>query len=112
MLEKTFWVGDRPTGSTVFQIRNQTTGVPEVLTSFHTARTLILDSDDNLLEFPEENTVITNAVEGLVTFFWPSESIFTKSGRYLMQVELEGNTITKRTTVQHILIKSLGGVNR
>lgn len=111
MLEKTVFVGDRPEGQTTFEIRNQNSGVVESLTSFHTARVFILDSDDNVLEFPDENTVIFSAAEGLVRFFWPSESVFTKPGRYLLQVRLEGNTIVRSTTMFHIICKpSLGGV--
>lgn len=109
---KTFYVGERPGGAWVFQIRNNKTGVPEVLSSFHTARVLLLDSDNELVELPEENTVITDPLNGEVTFFWPNESLFTEPGYYVMQLELISDSSMRKTTVQDILVKTLGGVVR
>lgn len=109
---KTYWVGDRPGGAWVFQVLDQKTAQPESLGSYQAARTLLVDSDNRLVELPEQNTVITDANNGEVTFFWPSESVFTKPGRYVIQVQLIGGTSTRTTSEQHILVRGLGGVTK
>lgn len=109
---RTYWVGDRPGGAWVFQVLDQKTGTPEALGSFVSARTLLVDSDNRLVELPEQNTVITDAANGEVTFFWPNESVFTKPGRYTIQVQLIGGTATRTTSTEDILIRGLGGVTK
>jgi hypothetical protein len=60
---------------------------------------------------PDGSTVISDAASGKVTFYWPSESLFDKPGRYVMQVELDSGTASRKTTVQEILVRKLGGVS-
>jgi hypothetical protein len=57
-----------------------------------------------------DNVAITNPDQGIVTFLWPQQSLFTKPGRYVMQVELSSINNQRRTTEQVILVKELGGV--
>lgn len=109
---KTYWVGDRPGYPWVFQVLNEKTGTPESLGSFHTVKVVLLDSDNDLVEIPQQNVNITNAAEGIVTLVWPSESVFTEPGLYVLQLELIGDTSVRKTTVQNIRVKELGGVNR
>lgn len=110
MQTKTYWVGDRPAGSWTFQVLNQRTANPEVLTGFTSARVIMLDSENNEVEIPDENVSISNPAAGTVTFIWPQESLFTKPGRYVVQLELIGGTARRKTTVQEILVKQIGGV--
>lgn len=109
---KTFWVGDRPGGSWTFQILDSRSGEPLNLNSYHTARMVIVGSDNEEVETPSINTSIADAGLGLVTFLWPDKSLFTQAGRYQMQVELIGNSARRLSTVQEILIKKTGGVTR
>lgn len=109
---KNYWVGDRPAGSWTFQILNQKTGEPEDLTPFTEAKVIFVDSDNNQHEFAEEHVAITSAPSGLVVFVWPQESLFTKPGRYVTQVELRGDRAIRKTTVQEILVREIGGVTK
>jgi hypothetical protein len=106
---KTFYVGERPGGSTRFRILSEA-GVPESLASYTQARVLMLDSDNREVEFPNENTEISDPIGGVVTFLWPSESVFKKAGYYVLQVELIGASATRKTSVLDIHVKRLGGV--
>jgi hypothetical protein len=109
---KNYWVGDRPAGAWTFQVLNQRTGAPEPLTSFSQARVILVDSDNNVIDIPTDNVGITDSASGLVTFLWPQQSLFTKPGRYVMQLELGGGLAIRRTTVQEILVRELGGVTK
>lgn len=109
---KTYYVGDRPGGSWLFRVLDQRTGEPFNLAGFTTVRAVMLDSDNNEVVFPAENSAITDAAAGRVTFLWPSESVFTKPGRYVMQLEFSSPSATRRTTVQDILVRDMGGVTK
>jgi hypothetical protein len=109
---KNYWVGDRPAGSWTFQVLNQRTGLPEDLTAYSTAKVIFVDSDNNLIDIPEDNVAITSVTTGLVVFVWPQESLFTKPGRYEVQLELRGPRAIRKTTVQEILVREIGGVTK
>lgn len=109
---KNYWVGDRPGGSWTFQVLNQKTGEPEDLTSYNAAKVIFVDSDNDLTEFSTENVAITGPTAGLVTFAWPQVSLFTKPGRYAVQVELRSAQAVRKTTVQEILVREIGGVTK
>lgn len=109
---KNYWVGDKPAGTWTIQVLNQRTGDPEDLSNFTEAKVLIVDSDNNVLTFGLHYVVITGAPTGLVTFLWPSESVFTKPGRYAVQLELRGVNAVRHTTVQEILVREIGGVTK
>lgn len=112
METKTYYVGDRPGGSTVFTVLNQRTGFVEDLSNYTTARVLFLDSDNRLIELDDINTDISDAANGEVTFLWPNESIFTKPGRYVLQIELSSGSARRSTTVQDYLIREHGGITK
>jgi hypothetical protein len=109
---KNYWVGDRPGGAWTFQVLNQRSGAPESLATFRTARVVMVDSDNNRIEFPTDNVAISDPANGVVTFLWPDGSPFPKAGRYVIQLELENTTTLRRTTVQEILVRELGGVTK
>lgn len=109
---KNYWVGDRPGGSWVFQVLNQRTGTPESLSGYTSVRVVMLGSNNEEIDIPAANVAVSNAASGIVTFLWPSESLFTKPGRYLLQLEFSSANATRRTTVQEILIRELGGVTK
>lgn len=109
---KNYWVGDRPGGSWTFQVLNQKTGSPEDLTPYTVAKVLFVDSDNNVKEFGDENVVITSNSEAFVAFAWPQESLFTKPGRYVVQLELRGTSSVRKTTVQEINVREIGGVTK
>lgn len=109
---KTFWVGDRPAGTWTFQVLNEKTGGVENLSAYTSARVVMVDSRNREIELPDTATRISNAVLGEVVFAWPPDSVFTESGRYQAQLELVGPSATRRTTVQDILVRELGGVVR
>ena len=110
MQSKTFWVGDRPAGAWAIQVRDQKSGQVVSLGGFTTAKVYLLDPSNEVVEIPASNVTISVSEEGIVTFLWPSESLFTKAGRYVMQLELSGPNAIRRTTEQVILVKALGGV--
>lgn len=112
METKTYWVGDRPGGAWFFQVLDQKSGAPYNLTGLTSVRAIMLDSDNREVVFPEANAAITDATQGFVNFLWPTESVFTRPGRYVMQLEFSGGNTTRRTTVQEILVRSLGGVTK
>lgn len=112
MAVKTYYVGDRPGGAWVFQVLDERTGNPVDLSGYPTVKAIMVDSDNKEVVFPTENIAITNAANGNVTFLWPDVSVFTKHGRYVMQLEFSGETATRRTSVQDILVKRLGGVSK
>lgn len=109
---KTFWVGDRPDPVWFFEVRDQNTGDPYNLTGFTSVTAVMLDTDNREVVFPADNTAIIDAASGRVNFLWPTESVFTKPGRYVMQLKFMGGSAVRRTTVQEFNIKALGGVTK
>lgn len=110
MQSKTYWVGDRPAGAWNFQILDESSGEVQALTGFTSVRVRLLDPKNKPVEIDEQYALISDAATGTVTFYWPTESLFTKPGRYVMQLELTSGTATRRTTVQEIVVRELGGV--
>lgn len=110
MQTKNFWVGDRPAGAWVFQVLDEKTGVAQNLTGFTSASVLFLDPQNKPVDIPSANVIITDSANGKVTFLWPDVSLFTMPGRYVMQLQLDNATTSRKTTVQEILVKKLGGV--
>jgi hypothetical protein len=107
---KNYWVGDRPGGTWVFQVLDQTTGTVLDLSGYSSAKVVMLDPKNQPITIAGSNTVISDPVNGKVTFFWPNDSLFNRAGRYVMQVELDSGTAIRKTTVQEILVRELGGV--
>lgn len=112
MESKTYWVGDRPGPAWIFQVLDQRSGTPYNLTGFPSVTAVMIDTDNRKVTFPADNAVITNPADGVVTFLWPTESVLTRPGIYLLQLEFSGANGTRRTTVQEIRVKTLGGVTR
>lgn len=110
MQTKNYWVGDRPAGTWVFQILDQNTGLALDLSGYQKATVTMLDPRNKAVTIPDGSAIISSASEGQVTFFWPNVSLFDKPGRYVMQVELDSGTAVRKTTVQEILVRQLGGV--
>lgn len=107
---KTYWVGDRPGPAWIFQVLDERSGTPFNLTRFPNVKAVMVDTDNRRVEFPADNAAITNQTEGIVTFLWPTESVLNRPGIYLLQLEFSGTNGTRRTTVQEIRVKALGGV--
>lgn len=112
METKTYWVGDRPGGSWLFTVLDQHTGTPFNLSGFTGVRAILLDSENREYVFPDSQVSISNAGNGEATVTWPNESLFTRPGRYVMQMEFSSATATRRTTVQEILVRKMGGVTK
>jgi hypothetical protein len=110
MQSKTYWVGDRPAGTWAIQVLDQKSGVVQSLGGYTTAKVLLLDPLNRVVDIPDDHVAITNPDQGIVTFLWPQESLFTKAGRYIMQVQLSGASAVRTTTEQVILVRELGGV--
>lgn len=110
MQSKTFWVGDRPVGTWAIQVRDQKNGEVMAIGGFTTAKVILLDPQNKVVDVPADHVKITNADQGIVTFLWPQASLFTKPGRYVFQVELSSVNNQRRTTEQVIMVKQLGGV--
>lgn len=108
---KTFYVGDRPGGARFYRVLDHS-GNPYNLTGFTQVQAIMLDSDNREVVFPDDNTAITDASTGRVTFLWPDESVFTKPGRYVMQLKFTATGSTRRTSVEEFNIKALGGATR
>lgn len=109
-MQKIFWVGDRPGSNWTFKILDQKAGVAVDLTNYNFATVVLLDPANNPVEIPDGYTIVTDAAAGEVTFLWPVYSLFETPGRYVMQVLLEGPSVTRLTTVQEILVRASGGV--
>lgn len=112
MESKTYWVGDRPGPAWIFQVLDQRTGTPFNLGGFPNVKAVMVDTDNRRVEFPANNVAMTNPAEGVVTFLWPTESVLKRPGIYLLQLEFSGLNGTRRTTVQEIKVKALGGVTK
>lgn len=110
MQTKNYWVGDRPAGTWTFQVLDEKTGNVQSLVGFDSAKVIMLDPQNKTIDIPSQAVGIVDAPNGLVAFAWPTESLFTKPGRYLVQLELNSAHVTRRTTVQDILVRKLGGV--
>lgn len=105
---KNHWVGDIPRPWFI-QVRDQESGLPMPLTGFTTVRAVMRGSDNEEIVFDGDNIGVTSAVLGEIRIIWPPESVFTKPGRYVLQVELVGTGAAYKTTVQEINVKQLGG---
>lgn len=110
MQVKNYWVGDRPAGTWTFQVLDQKTGSIQDLKTYTSARVLMVGPNNESIEVPTNAVVIVDPANGLVNFAWPTVSLFTKAGRYLVQLELSNASTTRKTTVQDILVRDLGGV--
>lgn len=109
---KNYYVGDRPGSSWTFQVLDERSGAPYNLAGFTRVRTIMKDSDNREVAFPDDNTAISDVTTGEVTFLWPTESVFTKPGYYVLQLEFSSPSATRKTTVQEIRVKTLGGVTK
>jgi hypothetical protein len=109
---KNYWVGDKPGGNWVFEVLDQRSGLPVNLAVYSQAKVVMMDSDNNRIEFPTANVVITDPVNGIVNFAWSNADPFTKAGRYVVQLELSTASVLRKTTVQEILVREIGGVTR
>lgn len=110
---KNYWVGDRPAGNWTFQVLDQRTGEAYDLGAFTGVQVVMVDSDNKRVEFPSVNAQIVDSANGMVTFAWPGpESPFPKAGRYVVQLELSSNVTLRKTTVQEILVREIGGVTK
>lgn len=110
---KNYWVGDRPAGNWTFQVLDQRTGAAFDLGSFTGVKVVMMDSDNVRVEFPTDNAHIVDSANGMVTFSWPGpDSPFPKAGRYVVQLELSSTVTLRKTTVQEILVREIGGVTR
>ena len=110
---KVYWVGERPGGSMVITVLDQDTGLPANIAPYNEARMRMLDSKNREVDLGNGEAIISNGSTGRVVFRWPTDkSLFERPGEYVFQIELAGgmgNSVIAKTTVEHIIVKRLGG---
>jgi hypothetical protein len=99
MLIGPFYLGARPAENLIITVRDPQTNEPKNLGAF----------DDALLRLVSPNGVsidttinggraeIASYAQGLVTYRWPSTSLFNEVGDYTLQLELTGDNVTEFT---------------
>ena len=108
---QTFWVGQKPGRPMTITVLDSNYD-PVNLADFTSVYLRMLDSDNNVVDLPASLTTVVNAAQGKVSFSWPSESIFTEPGEYVMQLVLETPSSVNYTNSQAVRVREFGGVLR
>lgn len=111
MAISTYWVGQIPARPIAIDVRDSE-GRPANLSSYTGFKVIVLGSDNEEIDVTGSTLNTAQAVTGRLVFRWPTgRSVFEKSGRYLLQLQLEGDGVKDFTTEHDIKVKRLGGAN-
>lgn len=106
-----YWVGQIPARPIAIDVRDAD-GRPVNLSAYTDFQVHVLGSDNEDVDLTGSTLSTSGAAEGRFVFRWPTgRSVFTKSGEYLLQLELGGSGVKDFTTEHHIKVRRLGGVN-
>ena len=106
-----YWVDQIPARPLSIQVRDSR-GLPVNLSSYSDFNVIMLGSDNEEIDLTGAELSTAGAINGRFVFRFPTDrSLFNKPGEYLLQLEFVGNGARDFTTVHHIKVKKLGGIN-
>lgn len=106
-----YWVGQVPARPIAIDVRGSD-GRAINLSSYTDFRVIVLGSDNEEVDITGSTLSTAGAAQGRFVFRWPEgESVFTKEGDYLLQLELSGGGYKDYTTEHNIKVRRLGGKN-
>lgn len=105
-----YWVGQIPSLPLAIDVRDND-GRAVDLSAYTEHEVILLGSDNEDVDLTGSYINTIRIDEGRLVFYWPEDrSVFTKSGMYLLQLELSGPGKRDFTTAHHIKVRRLGGV--
>lgn len=105
-----YWVGQIPARPLSIDVRDSS-GRAADLSIYTDYKVKIVGSDNEELDLTGYDLYTGEAAVGHFVFFWPTqESLFKKSGDYLLQLEFVGAGKRDFTTAHHIRVHRLGGI--
>jgi hypothetical protein len=106
-----YWTGQIPQRPMVIDV-NGSDGRPANLAGYTNYEVIVLGSDNEPVDMTGAQLQTAQASSGRLVFRWPSDrSVFTKTGEYLLQLKLTSDTSRDFTSVHHIFVRELGGVD-
>lgn len=107
----TYWVGQMPARPIAIDVRDSQ-GRAIDLSAYNDFKVNILGSDNEKIDLTGSSLTTSGASQGRFVFRWPvSRSVFTKTGEYVMQMEMDGVGVRDFTTIHTIRVRRLGGIN-
>lgn len=105
-----YWVGDIPEPIRI-DVRDSY-GRPKNLSGYTGFRAILLDPRNSEVDTTGATLDTAGAINGQFRFIWPTaETVLTRSGEYLLQLELIGPGVKTLTTAHPIRVRQLGGIN-
>jgi len=106
-----YWVGQIPARPIAIDVRDSEGRVID-LSAYNDFKVRVLGSDNEEIDLTGSSLTTSGAAQGRFVFRWPvGRSVFTKTGEYVMQMELGGTGVKDFTTVHTIRVRRLGGIN-
>jgi hypothetical protein len=106
-----YWISQIPQRPFGFTVKGSD-GKPANLAGYTNYEVVILDPDNQIVDITGSQLQTAQASAGKFVFRWPTDrSIFTKKGEYLLQLKLTNDTSRDFTSVHHIFVRELGGVD-
>lgn len=110
MAISTYWVGQIPARPIAIDVRDSQGRVMN-LSAYTDFKVTILGSDNEEVNLTGSSLTTSGASQGRFVFRWPvGRSVFTKTGEYVLQMELGGTGVKDFTTVHTIKVRRLGGI--
>lgn len=106
-----YWVGQIPAKPIPFVVKDSD-GRQMNLSNYTEFNVRLIGSDNEDIDVSDASLSTAGAVTGRFVFRFPTDrSVFTKSGEYLLQLELIGPGARDYTSVHTIKVRRLGGIN-
>jgi hypothetical protein len=102
----TYWVGDVPTPLTIDVLgsKGQSVNLFAGITNYE----VVLQHNNSTVDAKSITLDTSAAALGRFIVTWPSESLFTQRGEYLLQLKFSGPGRKESTNAQVIKVKELG----
>lgn len=106
----TYYVGAMPAKPLAIDVRDSQGQVID-LSAYNDFKVRVLGSDNEEVDLAGSFLTTSGAAQGRFVFRWPvGRSVFTKTGEYVLQMELGGTGVKDFTTVHTIKVRRLGGI--
>lgn len=109
-MELVYELGSIPNAPITIGVRDQR-GNPLDLTPYPNVRVRMVGSNNEDVDLTGSTTAVMDRRGGRVIFVFPKDrSLFTRTGEYVLDLELSGEGVRDYTTYKGIKVTKLGGV--
>lgn len=103
-----FWVGQVPAQPMQISVTDER-GFPVDLSRYTTVALKMLDGDNRTIDTSNGVLTVQSALQGRLSYAWPSTSLFSRPGVYIMQLELAGTGVKDITRTVPVRVRRFGG---